>query len=213
MSGKDFLIGSFNGKQDLKVGVHLEHVRAYVEKQDYMSKEQKQAIFNFINDDVDKFVSDPIELATLNNLLNGSNGKIKCLGIQNPQSIEYEHHTYTFGHVPEAELTRKDVYTTTLKAGKAIQEVTVSRYTSTNPELDGKEEKDSSLTYNYGNTRDHYYMDGKGIVESRWTNVGYTTYIDDDMDGQYDRKYITDGKTDDSVWYSRTKDGGWQLDM
>lgn len=211
MAGENFFIGSFNGKQDVKVGVHLGQVRAYVEKQDYMSKEQKQAIFNFINDDVDHVVSNPVEAQMIKNLLSGDNSKVKCNGLQNPQSIERAHYSGTMDPGTEREYTYyEDV--TTLKTGNVEQEIVYYEQHSKNPELDGQKSRGNTLKFNHGKVEDHYIMDKNGIVDSRRTTVGNIIYYDYNMDGQYDEKWIYDPKNKQVAAYKRTEKGGWQLD-
>lgn len=192
---------------EVKVGMNLQDVKAYVEKQDYMSKEQKTKIFNFIKDDTDGIVTHSTEQALLSSLIHGGSGAIfkgfNNINKKNAMNVSKKTTTFHTNFVDKDPCCYKTESVTV--RGKGYNNV------SFNINYKNDKETGRNLLYKINYSYDDFTLDKDGKITGRSTFTGRTSYEDYDGDGVYDRKeiYVENG----SVYYNRDENGNWQMEM
>lgn len=196
---------------NFEIGTKLQTVKTYVNSQDYMSKEIKTKVLNYINDDQDGIVSNLFEKALLGRLLNGSSKKPPMMIVKadSPNSkviTNKERSTYD---------------------GKSSMTKTITNETKTDRyEFEHKEYQSSanskikkSNTFTHENKQlkhcDTIYDKNGDMVpdyRSYWTNDYGCRYTDEDLDGRFDSKTIYKDNNE-AVHYKRTQDGKWNMVM
>ena len=196
---------------DFEIGTKLQTVKTYVNSQDYMPKEIKTKVLNFINDDKDGFISNNFEKALLGKLLNGSNNKQKMMRLYTSHpDCKVSTSTYNVGN--DGIGTKR-----TISYENKYYDITYEQeqYKAKNNAPGNVDRK--SNTYSCENKlfkhKDVLFdRNADNIVDSRMYIVGRTYYHDNDLDGRFDEKIIVN-KDDKFETYKRTQDGKWNMVM